>query len=776
MTESFPLYLIVLLPFLGAALNLCFGRRLGNGFVSLVACAAVAGAALVSTRAVWMLSHLGTRDVLVDQLFSGDWLTAGDLHIAAGLVLDRLSAVMVMIITWIALLIHIYATGYMEHEPDYARFFGYLNLFTGSMLILVLGDSLPVTFVGWEGVGLCSYLLIGFWYTEDKNATAGRKAFIVNRIGDFGFLLGICLLYTVIGTVKYADLPAHISQLRVPLWQDWPAAYWIALLLFVGCAGKSAQIPLYVWLPDAMAGPTPVSALIHAATMVTAGVYVVARTHIIFDITPSAAQMTVAGIGAVTALMAATIGIVQRDFKRVLAYSTVSQLGFMFVGVGTGAYVAGIFHLMTHAFFKAGLFLGAGSVMHAMGGEGDITKMGGLGKHMPVTRWTFFVYCLAIAGIVPFAGFFSKDAILAGAFASHFKMAPTATAMQLSLIAWYPKILWGILALAALCTAFYMWRLYFLVFTGEFRGTKEQEHHLHESPTEMTLPLVVLAGGAVLAGLIGVPQIMTHGLPDSVEHVLTFFHHWLVPSVLPIGPEPHEHIVEWGLMAAALSISLVGIGVAAWLYRGGISRTAVSVQQALPGAYRLLWNKYYVDELYGFLFVRPLRALANGLWKIADGILVDGGLTKVGPEIVLFFGDLTRRIQNGDVQRYLIAVMLGTGGLLYLSTYWLPYMGVQTEVKQSGRRVELNLGKGYVKSGQLKYHVDWEGDGKFDVVDSSEPSQMHEYTGSGTYNIIISAQDPHWGVIKRSDDLIFGTCHWLRRQFGSCDQLRIKVE
>jgi len=412
--------------------------------------------------------------MLVDQFFEKDWITAGDLHVAAGLMLDRLSAVMVLIVTWIALLIHIYATGYMEHEPDYARFFGYLNLFTGSMLILVLGDSLPVTFVGWEGVGLCSYLLIGFWYQEDKNATAGRKAFIVNRVGDFGFLLGICLLWTLLGTVKYAEMGSLLNELRRPFWMGWPAGYWVAVFLFIGCMGKSAQIPLYVWLPDAMAGPTPVSALIHAATMVTAGVYVVARTHGIFDITPSAAQMLVSGIGAITALLAATIGIVQRDFKKVLAYSTVSQLGFMFVGVGSGAYVAGIMHLMTHAFFKAGLFLGAGSVMHAMGGEGDITKMGGLGKHMPITRWTFFVYCLAIAGIVPFAGFFSKDAILAGAFAAEFRMAGTMVPWQAKLVALYPKLLWAMLAVAAMCTAFYMWRLYFMVFTGKFRGTEEQ--------------------------------------------------------------------------------------------------------------------------------------------------------------------------------------------------------------------------------------------------------------------------------------------------------------
>jgi NADH-quinone oxidoreductase subunit L len=759
MSQSYPLYLIALLPLLGAALNLLFGRRWGNSVVSLVACGSVAGAALVATKAVLLLAHdLPTKGMLVDQFFQGDWITAGDLHLAAGLMLDRLSSIMVLIVTWIALLIHIYATGYMEHEPDYARFFGYLNLFTGSMLILVLGDSLPVTFVGWEGVGLCSYLLIGFWYQEDKNATAGRKAFIVNRIGDFGFLLGICLLYTLLGTVKYADMGSLLNELRKPFWMGWPAGYWVAVFLFIGCMGKSAQIPLYVWLPDAMAGPTPVSALIHAATMVTAGVYVVARTHGIFDITPSAAQMLVSGIGAITALMAATIGIVQKDFKKVLAYSTVSQLGFMFVGVGTGAYVAGVFHLMTHAFFKAGLFLGAGSVMHAMGGEGDITKMGGLGKHMPITRWTFFVYCLAIAGIFPFAGFFSKDAILAGAFASKFVMADTANPMQQALINYYPKFLWATLTLAALCTAFYMWRLYFVVFTGKFRGTEEQEHHLHESPPEMTLPLVVLAAGAVLAGLIGVPAVMTHGLPESVSHFTGLFEHWLVPAMVPASPEPASHALEWGLMAGATAISLLGIGLAAHLYRGGISETAYSIKASLQPVYTLLWNKYFIDELYDVILVRPLKMVARVLWRVADAVIVDGGLTKLGPAIVGWIGARSRRLQNGDVQRYLIMVVLGAGSILFLSTFWLPYRGVQGEVQKQGRKVTLLLGEGKVPNNRLVYRIDWDGDGKFEDenVRQAEKGFFHDYTNAGTYRIVVEAHDPIWHVGKSSADWFLG--------------------
>ncbi|MFO0574546.1 MAG: NADH-quinone oxidoreductase subunit L [Polyangia bacterium] len=761
MTQDFPLYLIIVLPLLGALLNLVLGRRMGNSFVSLVACSSVLGAALVATNAVFTLAHeLPARGSLTDLLVPGDWILAGDMKLAAGLMLDRLSSVLVLIVTWIALLIHIYATGYMEHEPDYARFFGYLNLFTGAMLILVLGDSLPVTFVGWEGVGLASYLLIGFWYSDDKNATAGRKAFVVNRIGDFGFLLGICLLYTAVGTVKYGDFGGIVGRLSGQGWFGWPVGYWVAVLLFIGCMGKSAQIPLYVWLPDAMAGPTPVSALIHAATMVTAGVYVVARCHTIFDIFPEAAKMLVAGVGALTALFAATIGLVQRDFKKVLAYSTVSQLGFMFVGVGTGAYAAGVFHLMTHAFFKAGLFLGAGSVMHAMGGEGDILKMGGLGKKLPITRWTFFVYCLAISGIVPFAGFFSKDAILASSFAARFHMAPGMSAAAAKAVSIYPTVLWAMLTLAAMCTAFYMWRLYFVVFTGEFRGTHEQEHHLHESPTEMTLPLVVLAAGSVLAGLIGMPEVIAHAFPEKLEHVFTFFTSWLTRGaegqglgLLPPSPEPHGHALEWGLMAGATAVSLIGIGLAARLYRGGISDTARGLAQSLKPLHTLLWNKYYVDELYGFLFVRPLKVIARILWKTADALVIDGGLTKFGPAVVGVFSGVSRRVQNGDVQRYLIGVTIGAASILFFSTYWLVYKGVQGKVTVDKRHVVLKLGDGKIDPGRLLYNIDWDGDGKVDDKNVPFSTELHhDYPNPGTYKILVEARDPAWMLIKRSDD------------------------
>ncbi|MCS6914060.1 MAG: NADH-quinone oxidoreductase subunit L [Myxococcales bacterium] len=747
MDASFPLHLIPLLPLLGAIINLLLGRRLGKGAVALVACGSVAAAALVATRAVWVLGTEGLPSgALVDRFFQADWIFSSgdglDLHVSAGLMLDRLSAVMVLVVTWIGLLIHIYATGYMEHDPGYHRFFGYLNLFMGAMLILVLGDSLPVTFVGWEGVGVCSYLLIGFWYAEDKNATAGRKAFIVNRVGDFGFLLGMCLLFSLIGTLKYSEIGSHMQTLRQPLWLGWPAACFIALLIFVGCTGKSAQIPLHIWLPDAMAGPTPVSALIHAATMVTAGVYVVARTHVLFDVFPTSAKMVVAGIGAATALMAATVGIVQRDFKRILAYSTVSQLGFMFVGVGTGAYAAGIFHLMTHAFFKAGLFLGAGSVMHAMGGEGDITKMGGLGKHLPVTRWTFFIYCLAIAGIFPLAGFFSKDAILAGAWAARFQLARQGFGPFS--VEWvqhftqdiYPKLIWSLLAAAALCTAFYMWRLYFVVFTGRFRGTADQEHHLHESPPEMTVPLMVLAAGSVVAGWVGVPAVM--------YHEGDWFGAWLAP-VLPPPAQELSHSVEWGLMAVALCLSVIGIASAYLLYYGGISEAARRAAQILRPLYLLLYNKYYIDELYDVVFVRPLKRTAWFLWYVVDAFFIDKVLVQGWAWMVSMLGRAVRYLQNGEVQRYLVGVLVGTAGILWVTTTLPPRRAAAFRLSQQGRRVTLEAGGGSSRVG-LVYRVDWESDGKWDEVDTRWSTLTHEYPGQGTYKILFEARDPRWGT------------------------------
>jgi NADH-quinone oxidoreductase subunit L len=467
---TFNLRLIPLLPFLGAAILMLFGRKWSRDTVVAVAAGAIAGSCLVVLDAYFTALPLAEPNGLRDTV--GTWISAGPLKIDLAFRLDGLSGLLCLIITFIGFLIHIYSSGYMEHDPDYPRFFAYLNLFCGSMLVLVLGDSLPVMFIGWEGVGLCSYLLIGFWYKETANANAGKKAFIVNRIGDLGFLIGMFLLYQYAGTLSIPEITtaaAPFGVLTQPLWGS-TVAFWAALFLFVGATGKSAQFPLYVWLPDAMAGPTPVSALIHAATMVTAGVYMVARMHAVYLLAPAALAIVTA-VGAFTALFAAVIGFAQNDFKKVLAYSTVSQLGFMFVGVGTGNFEGGVFHLYTHAFFKAGLFLCAGSVMHAMGGSGDITIMGGLRKKLPWTHAVFFVCWLAICGIV-FSGFLSKDSIIAGAMSAEDAMKD---------FAWVGRIAGFALSLAALGTAFYMSRLYFLVFTGETRASDEIKHHIHES-------------------------------------------------------------------------------------------------------------------------------------------------------------------------------------------------------------------------------------------------------------------------------------------------------
>ena len=500
---TFNLRLIPLLPFLGAAILMLFGRKWSRDTVVAVAAGAIAGSCLVALDAFFTALPLaapsgGLHDTV------GTWIAAGPLKIDLAFRMDGLSGLLCLIITFIGFLIHIYSSGYMEHDPDYPRFFAYLNLFCGSMLVLVLGDSLPVMFIGWEGVGLCSYLLIGFWYKETANANAGKKAFIVNRIGDFGFLIGMFLLFQYSGTLNFQEITANAnsavagSGLMTTLFPGTifaaPVAFWAAVFLFVGATGKSAQIPLYVWLPDAMAGPTPVSALIHAATMVTAGVYMVARMHAVYLLSPGALAIVTA-IGALTALFAAIIGFAQNDMKKVLAYSTVSQLGFMFVGVGTGNFEGGIFHLFTHAFFKAGLFLCAGSVMHAMSGSGDITIMGGLRKKLPWTHGVFVVCWLAICGIV-FSGFLSKDSIIAGAMSADETMKD---------FAWVGRDAGFVLSVAALGTAFYMSRLYFLVFSGESRASHEVQHHIHESPGSMVGPLVVLAIGAALGGLIGLP-------------------------------------------------------------------------------------------------------------------------------------------------------------------------------------------------------------------------------------------------------------------------------
>jgi NADH-quinone oxidoreductase subunit L len=539
---------------------------------------------------------------------------------------------MILVVTGVGFLIHVYSVGYMSHDLGFRRFFLYLNLFMFAMLTLVLADNFLLMFVGWEGVGLCSYLLIGFWYERPSAAEAGKKAFVVNRIGDFGFILGVLMLFAHAGSVNYERLFAvapHVFGVGAPI------ITMATLLLFLGATGKSAQIPLYTWLPDAMEGPTPVSALIHAATMVTAGVYMVARTHVLFQLAP-ASMVTVAVIGSATALFAATIGIAQNDIKRVLAYSTVSQLGYMFMACGVGAFASGIFHLMTHAFFKALLFLGAGSVIHALSNEQDLRHMGGLAKRLPWTHATMLIATLAIAGIPPFAGFFSKDEILSKAFVSgHFGV-------------------WVVGLIGAVITAFYMFRLYILCFRGSSRVSHEAEHHLHESPPSMIVPLVVLAVLSVVGGFVGLPM----------QQGGNAFERWLEP-VFAGGSEAAQAVspsTEWTLIVVSVLAALAGIAFAfrAYLQQPGL---ATRMAESLRGFQRTLVNKYWVDELYDAIVVRPFYWASVGLWRFWDEKVVDGTVNGIG------FGfeglsAVLRLFQTGFVGTYALFFALGVVILL----------------------------------------------------------------------------------------------------------------
>jgi NADH-quinone oxidoreductase subunit L len=618
------LWLIPLLPFAGFLLNGLFGKRLGKGFVTVVALAGSLGAALAGSFAVYQYHAQfpeGQRFVNV----VADWFTSGNIHVDLAFQLDPLSIVMLMVVTWVGFLIHLYSVGYMAHEEGYWRYFAYLNLFLSEMLVLILGASYLIMFVGWEGVGLCSYLLIGFYYKTDFAPAAGKKAFVVNRIGDFGFLIAVFLMFAYLGSVDFGT----VSQRAAAGVEPWLLTS-ICLLLFLGACGKSAQIPLYVWLPDAMAGPTPVSALIHAATMVTAGVYMIARSNVLYRLAPDA-MMVVAIVGACTALFAATIGIRQWDIKKVLAYSTVSQLGFMFIGVGVGAFTAGVFHLVTHAFFKACLFLGSGSVIHAMGGEQDMRKMGGLWKKIPITAWTFAIATYAIAGFWPAGGFFSKDEILGSALSTPY-FAPG--------VRW---LIWSLGTAAAFCTAFYMFRLVFLTFSGDFRGTHEQEHHLHESPWTMTVPLILLAALSLVGGFV-------------LNHRLA---HWLEPIYPELGGRAAEFAInnESMLMGVAMVVALLGTALAyVRFFRKGLAADEQFEHNA-PGLARAIENKWYVDELYGAIIVRPLERLSLFFWKIVDAI-IDGIAAMLG-YITQGIGDLLRFLQTGNVRNYALMLFLG---------------------------------------------------------------------------------------------------------------------
>jgi NADH-quinone oxidoreductase subunit L len=627
------LWLIPILPFAGFLLNGLFGKRAGKGLVTAVALAASLGAAVLGTIAVVEYSatyHHGERHL--NRVY--EWFSSGGVGADIAFQLDPLSIVMLMVVTWCGFLIHLYSVGYMHHEEGYWRYFAYLNLFLAAMLILILGSSYLFMFVGWEGVGLCSYLLIGFYYQTETAPMAGKKAFVVNRIGDFGFLLAMFLMFSYIGSVDFAKVQQVAAAGGVPA----TIVSAICLLLFLGATGKSAQIPLYVWLPDAMAGPTPVSALIHAATMVTAGVYMIVRSNVLYRLAPEA-MMVVAIIGGLTALFAATIGLRQFDIKKVLAYSTVSQLGFMFIAVGVGAFSAGVFHLVTHAFFKACLFLGSGSVIHAMSGEQDIRNMGGLRTKIPQTFRTFQFATYAIAGLPLAAGFFSKDEILVSAWSTPY----------------FPlvgKLIWLLGTLAAFCTAFYMYRLYYLTFHGSFRGTHEQEHHLHESPASMTIPLWILGIASLLGGLLSLPHGVWHGWS-----LATFLH-----SIVPEVPGTHHFIhiefsTELIIAAVSTAIAILGWWVARGLYKDKALASDEAFERRSPALAAAIENKWYVDEAYGALIVRPLATLSRFFWKGVDAV-IDGFLASLG-YAVRAFGEIMRFFQTGNVRNYALMFFVG---------------------------------------------------------------------------------------------------------------------
>jgi NADH-quinone oxidoreductase subunit L len=562
-----------------------------------------------------------------------DWITVGNLKVPFGFVVDQISAIMILIITGVGSLIHLFSVGYMSHDERPSKYFAYLNLFLFNMLVLVLGDNLLITFVGWEGVGLCSYLLIGFWFSDSAKAAAGMKAFVTNRIGDAGFLIGIFILFFTFGSVNYADLLNLVPKVAE---MGWTGPLTLAtLFLFVGATGKSAQIPLYVWLPDAMAGPTPVSALIHAATMVTAGVYLFVRMSGILVLAPMTMEV-IAWVGALTALVAASIGITQWDIKKVLAYSTVSQLGYMFLAIGVGAFSAAQFHLMTHAFFKALMFLGSGSVIHAMHEEQDIRKMGGLRKYMPITYWTFFCGWLAIIGVPPFAGFFSKDEILWQAFSS-----PHGS-----------KTLWFIGAITAAMTAFYMTRLMALTFWGKSRFGHDV--HPHESPPAMTIPLIVLGLLSVIGGWVGIPHVLGEVLPG---HPANLFEHWLEPVIAQIEAGHGSELMEWSLMGISVGLA----GVSAWFaYDNYIlhPERPPAVAKGLGRFYTAVSNKYYVDELYFGYLINPLVRGSKALWLYIDVNFIDKCTYWAG-DLVAGLASLVKTVQNGKTQSYAMYMALG---------------------------------------------------------------------------------------------------------------------
>ncbi len=612
-------YLVPLLPLIGFLINGLGRKHLSKSATGIIGSGVILGSFIIS---VLLFLQVKAGHTAIIEYF--DFIPVGTFSIPFAFQVDQLSSLFLLIITGVGFLIHVYSTSYMHDEeaPDFARYFSYLNLFVFSMLLLVLGANYVIMFIGWEGVGLCSYLLIGYWFKNNDYTNAAKKAFIMNRIGDLAFLIALFWIISKVGSVNFTDVFAKAPALGS---KDLII---ITLLLFIGATGKSAQIPLYTWLPDAMAGPTPVSALIHAATMVTAGIYMIARSNILYTLAPPT-QHVVAIVGLATAILAATIALKQNDIKKVLAYSTVSQLGYMFLGLGVGSYVGAVFHVMTHAFFKALLFLGSGSVIHAMGGEQDIRKMGGLNKYMPTTHATFLIGCLAIAGIPGLSGFFSKDEILAGAFA-------------------HAPVLYYIGLAGALMTAFYMFRLYAMTFRGKFRGTHDQEHHLHESPAAMTIPLIVLAILSVVGGYIGIPAFIKEGSHSLEEFLSPIF----TDSSKLVAAHEISHSTEWTL--TIISTLLIVIVVAfAW------NRYSTKPETEEPQGFgKILANKWYVDEIYDTIIVRPINWLGKIFNSVFERSIIDWVVNGVGKSVQYGSRQL-RLLQSGQVGSYVLFMIIG---------------------------------------------------------------------------------------------------------------------
>jgi NADH-quinone oxidoreductase subunit L len=622
------IWLIPVLPLIGFIINGLGRNTLSKGVIGFIGSGLVLVSFVLSVAAFMQISD--THQAINVNLF--DWIKVGNLDIPFSFLVDQLSVIMLLIITGVGFLIHVYSVGYMHDDGGFGKFFSYLNLFVFFMLLLVLGSNYVVMFIGWEGVGLCSYLLIGFWYSNGSYSDAAKKAFVMNRIGDLGFLIAVFVMANTFGSVAFADIFHKAEAMH----SGNPTLLLITLLLFVGATGKSAQIPLFTWLPDAMAGPTPVSALIHAATMVTAGVYMIARSNIMFTLSPITMHI-IAVVGLITLVLAALIAITQTDIKKVLAYSTVSQLGYMFLGLGVGAYTGAFFHVLTHAFFKALLFLGAGSVIHAASGEQDMRKMGGLKGKLPITFATMFIGTIAISGLPPFAGFFSKDEILAKVYEHN-------------------QLLWVIGIIGAMFTSFYMFRMLFLTFYGKFRGTHEQEHHLHESPSSITIPLIVLAILSMVGGFINVPEVLHGG-------------HWLQNFLAPVfekstiqleqGKVVLSASTEWILMAISVAGALFAL---AYAYSKYISKSELPLEdtEERPAFTNLSYHKFYIDEIYDTLIRKPLDALSVFFYKVVDQLGIDGVVNGLGKGTLEASKDM-RLLQSGNGDRH-----CGTAGLQFI--------------------------------------------------------------------------------------------------------------